>query len=72
MVQTIDKIKIEHSPKARLERFLSTHKVKVSHSFEEMLGPETEQTQEEIRAEVDDFAQLRDEWRKETRERDLD
>lgn len=68
MEQTIDKTRVENSPKARLESYLSTHKVKISRSFEELLGPDTGLTQEEIRAEVDEFTRLREEWRKETRE----
>ena len=51
--------------KARLEQYLATHKIKVAKTFEELLGPETGQTQEEIQAEVDDFIRLREEWRKE-------
>jgi len=73
MAQTIDEIAVEKdSPKARLDNFLTTHKVKVAHSFEEVLGPDTGQSQDEIRAEIDDFMQLRERWRKENRERSFD
>lgn len=51
--------------KARLEQYLATHKLKIANSLEELLGPDTGQTQEEIQAEVDDFLRLREEWRRE-------
>lgn len=51
--------------KERLERYLATHKIKIAEKVEELLGPKTDQTQEEIQAEVDDFLQLREEWRRE-------
>ena len=46
--------------------------IKAAHTVEELLGPETEQTQEEIQAEVDDFLRLREEWRKEDHDRNFD
>jgi len=72
MVQTIEKIKAAKSPKALLADFLATHKVKVSNSFEELLGPDLGLSKEDIRDEVDDLANLRKEWRTETPERNLD
>ncbi len=51
--------------KERLEQYLATHDIKVAKTFEELLGPETGQTQEEIQAEVDEFTRMREEWRAE-------
>ena len=65
-------IKLKETPEERLQRLIAEHKGKLATSFEELLGPKTGQTQEEIRAEVDDFLRLREEWRKESRERDFD
>lgn len=58
--------------KERLEAYLATHHIKVAKTIEDLLGPETGQTQEEIQAEVDDFLCLREEWRKEDIERESD
>lgn len=58
--------------KERLEKYLATHKIKVAKSTEDLLGPKTGQTQEEIQAEVDDFLRMREEWRKEDAERNFD
>ena len=58
--------------KERLEKYLATHHIKVTKNFEELLGPETGQTQEEIQAEVDEFLRMREEWRKEDSDRSLD
>lgn len=58
--------------KERLEKYLATHDIKVAKTFEDLLGPETGQTQEEIRAEVDEFEQMREEWRKEDRDGSID
>ena len=55
----------KHTGNELLKHYLATHKVKVTSSFEELLGPDTGETQEEIQAEVDDFLRLRAEWRKE-------
>lgn len=72
---TIDKDLPEaatESPQEKLKRFLATHKVKIARTPEELYGPKTGQTQEEIQAEVDDFLRMREEWRRESRERDFD
>jgi hypothetical protein len=58
--------------KERLEKYLATRKVKIARTVEELLGPETGQTPEEIQAEVDDFLRIREEWRKEDRQRSFD
>ncbi|MEO6588465.1 MAG: hypothetical protein ABIP06_03965 [Pyrinomonadaceae bacterium] len=58
--------------KERLEKYLAAHSIKVAETFEDLLGPETGQTQEEIRAEVDEFEKMREEWRKENRDRSID
>lgn len=54
----------KHAGNELLREYLATHKVKITSSFEELLGPDTGETQEEIQAEVDDFLRLRAEWRK--------
>ena len=60
------------TPQEKLAEYLATHNVKISRTPEELYGPKTDQTQEEIQAEVDEFLALREEWRKENRERDFD
>lgn len=60
------------SAKKRLENYLATHHIKIARTVEDLLGPETEQTQEEIQAEVDDFLRLREEWRKEDVKRNFE
>lgn len=55
----------KHTGNELLKRYLATRKVRAVYSLEELLGPETGQTQDEIQAEVDDFLRLREEWRKE-------
>ncbi len=69
MIETIIE---KDSAKKRLENFLATHHLKIARTAEELLWPETKQTQEEIRAEVDDFLCLREEWRKEDFERNFE
>ncbi len=64
--------KLKEKPEERLQRLIAEHKGKLATSFEDLLGPETKQTQEEIQAEVDDFLRMREEWRKESYERDFD
>ncbi len=58
--------------KERLEKYLATHKIEVAETFEDLLGPETNQTQEEIHEEVDEFLGMLNEWRKDRKERSLD
>ncbi len=65
-------LKLKETSEERRNRLMAEHKGKLATSFEELLGPKTDQTQEEIQAEVNDFLQLREEWRKESREREFD
>lgn len=65
-------IKLKETPEERLQRLIADHKGKLATSFEELLGPATGQTQEEIQAEVNDFLQMREEWRKPLYERNFD
>ena len=58
--------------KERLENYLATHDIKVAKNFEDLLGPKTEQTQEEIHAEIEEFERMRKEWHKENSDRSLD
>jgi transposase len=53
---------VEDSPKARLEKFLRESKVKVF-TKKDFDFPKDEKTQAKIRAEVDEFLQMREEWR---------
>lgn len=54
----------KHTGNELLKSYLTTHKVKITSSFEELLGPDTGETQKEIQAEVDDFLRMREEWRR--------
>lgn len=65
-------LKPKESFEERQNRLIAEHKGKLASSFEELLGPNTDQTQEEIQAEVDIFLQLREEWRNESREKEVD
>lgn len=65
-------LKLKETPEERRNRLLAGYKGKLATSFEELLGPKTGQIQEEIQAEIDDFLRLREEWRKESREREFD
>jgi hypothetical protein len=56
----------------KLELMIQGQGIKAAQTVKELLGPDSGQTQEEIQAEVDDFLRLREEWRKENRERDFD
>ena len=73
MVETLLEEKIEqetadkNSPKARLEKFLRENNVKVF-TEKDFNFPKDEETQSKIRDEVDEFARMREEWRKEDRE----
>jgi hypothetical protein len=51
--------------RAELERQAAEQGIKPATCFEDLLGPETGQTQEEIQAEVDDFLRMLREWRSE-------
>lgn len=57
---------VKNSPKARLEKFLQENNVKVF-TEEDFNFPKNEETQTKIRAEVDEFLQMREEWREEDR-----
>ena len=73
MVETLLEEKMEQetaakdSPKARLEKFLRENNVKVF-TEKDFDFPRDEKTQSKIRAEVDEFARMREEWREEDRE----
>lgn len=56
----------ENSPKLRLEKFLRENNVKIF-TKADFDFPKDEKTQAKIRAEVDEFLQMREEWREEDR-----
>ena len=60
---------VKETPKARLERYLRENNVKVF-TAEEFNIPQDEETQAKIRAEVDEFLQMREDDRKFSLERD--
>lgn len=64
--ETIEDNTVQNSPKARLEKFLRENKVKVF-TKKDFDFPKDERTQAKIRAEVDEFLQMREEWREEDR-----
>ncbi len=55
---------VEDSPKGRLEKFLQENNVKVF-TEKDFDFPKDKKTQVKIRAEVDEFMQMREEWREE-------
>ena len=55
--------------KERLKKFLATHKVKIANTDEELYEHSIKDDNGE---EVDEFLRMREEWRKEDRERSLD
>ncbi len=55
--------------KDRLEKFLATHKIKIAHTAEELYEHSIKDDDGE---EVEEFLRMREEWRKEDRERNLD
>ncbi len=57
---------VEDSPKARLEKFLRENNVKVF-TEKDFDFPKDKKMQAKIRAEVDEFMQIREEWREEDR-----
>ncbi len=59
---------VEDKPKTRLEKFLRENKVKVF-AEKDFDFPKDEKTQAKIRAEVDEFLQMREQWREEEKER---
>ncbi|MET0753104.1 MAG: hypothetical protein ABWZ66_07015 [Pyrinomonadaceae bacterium] len=62
----IEENSVEDSPKARLEKFLRENDVKVF-TAKDFDFPKDEKTQAKIRAEVDEFLQMREQWREEDR-----
>lgn len=58
--------------RAELMRHAEEQGVKPAMSFEDLLGPDAGQTQEEIRAEVDDFLRMLREWRAEPYSREIE
>lgn len=60
---------VKETPKARLEKFLRENNVKVF-TAEDFNIPKDEETQAKIRAEVDEFLQMREDDRKLSRERE--
>ncbi|MDQ3179699.1 MAG: hypothetical protein M3Q33_04180 [Acidobacteriota bacterium] len=57
---------VEDSPKARLEKFLRENDVKVF-TKKDFDFPKDKKNQAKIRAEVDEFLRMREEWREEDR-----
>ncbi|MGI8883970.1 MAG: hypothetical protein ACR2IA_06985 [Pyrinomonadaceae bacterium] len=64
--ESIGEKALEDSPKARLENFLRENDVKVF-TVKDFDFPKDEKTRAKIRAEVDEFLQMRKEWREEDR-----
>jgi transposase len=62
---------IENSPQARLEKLLRENNIKVFTS-KDFDFPKDEETQAKIRAEVDEFLQMREQWREEDRKLSLE
>ena len=62
---------IKETPKARLERLLRENNIKVF-TAKDFDFPNDEETQAEIRAEVDEFLQMREDWREEDRKLSLE
>ena len=56
--------KTTETPKERLERLLRENNIKVF-TAEDFDIPKDEETQAKIRAEVDEFLQMREQWREE-------
>lgn len=63
---------MQKEARAKLERLIREKGIKAAKTKEDLLGPKTEQTQEEIQAEVDEFLQMLKEWRSEDSDRSLD
>ncbi len=59
----IEENAVEDSPKARLEKFLRENDVKVF-TAKDFDFPKDEKTQAKIRAEVNEFTRMREDWRK--------
>jgi hypothetical protein len=67
--ENIEEKAVKETPKARLERHLREHSVKVF-TAEDFNIPQDEETQAKIRAEVDEFLQMREDDRKLSLERE--
>lgn len=59
----------KNAAKERLEKYLATHKVKIAHTVDELFAHSVKDDSGE---EVDEFLRMREEWRKENRDRSLD
>ncbi len=55
--------------KERLEKYLATHNVKIARTAEDLYAHSIKDDNGE---EVDEFLRMRDEWRKENRDRSFD
>ena len=66
-----EKIVEKNLAKERLKKFLRENDVEVF-TAEDFDFPKDEETQAKIRAEVDEFERMREEWRKEDRELEKD
>ena len=71
LVEEIEEKDVENSPKARLEKFLRENNIKVF-TAEDYDFPKDEETQAKIRAEVDEFLRMREDWREEDRKLSLE
>ena len=61
--ETIEEKIVEETPKERLERLLRESNAKIF-TAKDFDFPKDEETQAKIRAEVDEFLQMREQWRK--------
>ncbi len=64
-----EKEKTARSPQEKLKEFLATHNVKIARTPEELYAHSVVDDNGE---EIEDFLRMREEWRKESRERDFD
>lgn len=55
--------------KERLEEYLATHKVKIAHTIEDLYAHSIKDDDGE---EVDEFLRMREQWRKEDRDRSFE
>lgn len=59
----------KHLAKERLEKYLATHNVKIARTADELFAHSVKDDGGE---EIDEFLRMREEWRKENRDRSLD
>lgn len=64
--------KMQREAREKIEQMIREKGLKPAKTTEDLLGPKTGQTQEEIQAEVDKFLQMLREWRSEDSDRSLD